>query len=387
MANKTMHHVIIGADTYEIVDQTARQTDTTLTQSGMAADAKAVGDALSGYGSGVPSSVRQAMLTLFQKAAYIEEGLADEVAVVQAWASEVTAITISASAISIHGATTSQLSAVTTPAGGAVTWESSNTAVATVSNTGLVTGVSNGTAVITARSGDVSATCTATVSGFATLTGIDAVYTQSGTVYDTASLNDLKTDLVVTGTYDDSTTAVITDYTLSGTLAEGTSTITVSYGGFTDTFTVVVSGPTIVVPTFDDGTVKYYSPQTTSSYVGLGYKASRSAYVLDAGEHKLRARQNDSTSFLNVEEVDLYPFLIPSGAETVTITSATSCGALIIVAQYTDGMYVRSNGTVNYDSNATSHTIDVSDYNDGTYYLIPSFNAVVSGEDASVTFA
>ena len=75
----------------------------------------------------------------------------------------------------------------------------------------------------------------------AELESISAVYTQSGTVYDTDSLDSLKTDLVVTATYVDSSTAVITSYTLSGTLIEGTSTITVAYGGKTATFTVNVT--------------------------------------------------------------------------------------------------------------------------------------------------
>lgn len=70
---------------------------------------------------------------------------------------------------------------------------------------------------------------------------IAAVYTQSGAVYDTDTIDSLKSDLVVTATYDDSTSAVITDYTLSGTLEEGTSVITVSYGGKTTTFTVTVT--------------------------------------------------------------------------------------------------------------------------------------------------
>lgn len=75
------------------------------------------------------------------------------------------------------------------------------------------------------------------------LVSISAVYTQSGTVYDTDSLNDLKDDLVVTATYSDSTTEAVpgSDYILSGTLAVGISTITVSYGGKTTTFTVTVS--------------------------------------------------------------------------------------------------------------------------------------------------
>lgn len=75
----------------------------------------------------------------------------------------------------------------------------------------------------------------------ATLTSISAVYTQSGTVYDTDSLDSLKTDLVVTAHYDDSSSEVVATYTLSGTLTAGTSTITVSYGGKSTTFSVTVT--------------------------------------------------------------------------------------------------------------------------------------------------
>lgn len=76
-----------------------------------------------------------------------------------------------------------------------------------------------------------------------TVSSISAVYTQSGTVYDTDSLDSLKSDLVVTATYSDTTTATVpsADYTLSGTLEAGTSTITVSYGGKTTTFSVTVT--------------------------------------------------------------------------------------------------------------------------------------------------
>lgn len=76
------------------------------------------------------------------------------------------------------------------------------------------------------------------------LESISAVYTQSGTVYDTDTLDDLKTDLVVTAHYDDSTTEIITNYALSGTLVEGISEITVMYGGKTTTFNVTVSSKT-----------------------------------------------------------------------------------------------------------------------------------------------
>lgn len=75
----------------------------------------------------------------------------------------------------------------------------------------------------------------------ADLVSISAVYTQPGKVYSTNTLDSLKSDLVVTALMSDQTTRTITDYTLSGTLTEGTSTITVSYEGQTATFTVTVS--------------------------------------------------------------------------------------------------------------------------------------------------
>lgn len=80
------------------------------------------------------------------------------------------------------------------------------------------------------------------------LSYITAVYTQSGTVYDTDSLDSLRDDLVVTAFYQGGGSKTVTDYTLSGTLTEGTSTITVSYGGKTATFEVAVTG---IVPLWE----------------------------------------------------------------------------------------------------------------------------------------
>lgn len=97
-----------------------------------------------------------------------------------------------------------------------------------------------GTQTITVSYGGKTTTFTVTVVALE-VDSIDAVFTQSGTIYTNDTLNTLKQYLTVTATYSDSTTAVVTDYTLSGTLGEGTRTITVSYGGKTDTFTVACS--------------------------------------------------------------------------------------------------------------------------------------------------
>lgn len=79
----------------------------------------------------------------------------------------------------------------------------------------------------------------------ANLTSISAVFTQGqNIIYDSDSLNTLKQYLVVTASYDDSSSETVTDYTLSGTLSTGTSTIMVTYGGKSATFTVTVTHAT-----------------------------------------------------------------------------------------------------------------------------------------------
>lgn len=221
----------------------AIETDTTLKVSGMAADAKAVGDEFAKDLWGVPLAVREAIYTLLNSAAYATTGLEDEIAVVETWAEEVYSLTLSADNLSLTGSTPQALIPTVVPPSASVTWSSSDSSIATVVG-GVVTGVSNGSCVITATAGGLSANCAVTVSGFATLESISAVYTQSGTVYDTDSLDSLKAGLVVTATYDDTSTATVPSdsYSLSGTLTVGTSTITVTYQGKTTTFSVPVNG-------------------------------------------------------------------------------------------------------------------------------------------------
>lgn len=70
---------------------------------------------------------------------------------------------------------------------------------------------------------------------------IEAVFEQGSTeIYPDTDLNELREFLIVTAYYEDDTTQVLTDYSLSGTLVVGTSTITVSYSRKTTTFTVTV---------------------------------------------------------------------------------------------------------------------------------------------------
>lgn len=77
-----------------------------------------------------------------------------------------TGITLDKSALTFTGDGTQTLTATVTPDGctDAITWESDNTSIATV-NGGIVTAIGNGSANITARCGNYSASCSVTVSG------------------------------------------------------------------------------------------------------------------------------------------------------------------------------------------------------------------------------
>lgn len=101
--------------------------------------------------------------------------------------------------------------------------------------------LSVGTSTITTTYSSFTDTFDVTVSVRPELVSIIADYDQSGSVYQGQSLDVLKPDLLVTANYSDSSTEVVTDYTLTGTLVEGTSTITVNYEGKTDTFDVTVT--------------------------------------------------------------------------------------------------------------------------------------------------
>lgn len=134
-----------------------------------------------------------------------------------------------------------------------------------------------------------------------TLTSISAVYTQSGTVYTTDTLDSLKSDLVVTAHCSDSSTSTVAsaDYTLSGTLTVGTSTITVSYGGKTDTFNVTVSADTT-------------HTETTSTLV------ANTDWAYSAGKLSLADGTVDSsTTTWNTSEM----IQIPSGTTSYAISA------------------------------------------------------------------
>lgn len=173
----------------------------------------------------------------------------------------------------------------------------------------------------------------------AEVVSITAVYTQSGTVYDTDSLNSLKDDLVVTAYYDDETSEVVTNYTLSGTLAEGTSTITVGYGGKTATFNVVVTAYWDYEWEFTDGL-----PETVGFVKGVGGTPTISMLsdglniTCDASGEYVRYSPNNTDTFLLAKGVLEVEFMLK-------VSGPDANGVRLIMSNGTDGITIRNNSS------------------------------------------
>lgn len=220
--------------------------------------------------NGAPQEVREAIYTLLSKAAYTETGLTDELAIVQAWAAEPPSVTNNLTHVTnSNTATMLEQGASYTGTLTADTGYTLGSVTVTMGGVDITATVySSGTITIPSVTGDIVITATAVVA----VASLSAVYTQSGTVYDTYVLDTLKADLVVTATYSDSSTATIpsTDYTLSGTLEAGTSTITVSYGGKTATFNVTVTEYSTAPVIATEGVVWSKDAPSTKTANGFG---------------------------------------------------------------------------------------------------------------------
>lgn len=139
------------------------------------------------------------------------------------------------------------------------------------------------------------------------LSSISCVYTQGGTVYDTDTLDSLKSDLVVTAHYSDYSTQTVTTYSLIGELVTGTSTITVSYGGKTTTFDVIV---TQLLPT---GYTKLsYVSANGSQYVNTGINETETIHA----EYEVAITAEPKVNGLHIlsSSHTYFPFLKGAGA-------------------------------------------------------------------------
>lgn len=194
-------------------------------------------------GSGLTDNVKTALLQIAQKVAYIDEhGQTYYNALYNALYPPADLVSITA-VYTQSGTvyTTASLDDLKSDLTVSAEWSDGSSSIVADTDYTLSGTLTEGTSTVTVNYGGKSTTFDVTVTAPPTLQSITATYTQSGTVYDTDTLDSLKSDLVVTANYSDGTSTTVTDYTLSGTLAEGTSVVTVSYGGKTATFNVTVT--------------------------------------------------------------------------------------------------------------------------------------------------
>ena len=182
---------------------------------------------------------------------------------------------------------------------------------------------------------------------------ITCVYTQTGTVYNTDSLDSLKDDLVVTAHYSDSTTKVLknSDYTLSGTLTAGTSTVSVHYGDLTTTFTVTVTARTLL--------------SISAVYTQSGYVYTDDSLDGLKTDLVVTATYSDSSSDVLQSSDYTLSGTLSSGTSAITVTYEDKTATFNVTV--TDILYAFENGT--YTFTTYGHTIKVEDGNTVTFTL------------------
>ena len=242
----------------------------------------------------------------------------------------VASVSVSPSTASVVAGRTVTLSATVRDASGAtltdrtVTWSSSNTAVATVSQSGVVTGLAPGSAVIFATSEGQSDQAAVTVTpvpvGSVTVAPTSSTVTVGATTQLSATVRDADgatvTDRVVTWTTSDPLIALVSGTGLVTGVNPGSATITATSEGRSGTSSVTVAP----VP------VASVTVAPASSTVAIGGSAQLSATLRDASGNTLIGRTVSWTSSAPaVASVDQNGLVRGLAAGSVTIT-ATSEG-------------------------------------------------------------
>lgn len=164
----------IGADgtQYETAGEAVRQQISDLHNANTALEDRVFALEEGGGGgssTGITNAVKQALLACFENVAWATEDGQDYYdALLASMEVPATAISVRPSTASFSSASkTQQLAASITPrdSSDTIVWTTSDSSVAMVSNSGLVTPIANGSCTITATAGNVSATCSVTVSG------------------------------------------------------------------------------------------------------------------------------------------------------------------------------------------------------------------------------
>ena len=251
-------------------------------------------------------------------------------------AAPVASVTVTPPSASINVGQTATLTAQTLDGSGGVltgrgvAWSSSNTQVATVSQSGVVTGVAPGSATITATSEGKSGTAAITVSAVPVATVTVAPATLPLTVGQTGTLtattrdaaNNILTGRAVTWSSSNTNVATVANGTVTA-VAPGTATITATSEGKSGTATVTVTAVPVASVTV--------SPTTASLTTGQTQQIT--ATPRDVAGNALAGRtvtwQTGNAAVATVTQAGLITAAGP-GNTTVTATSEGKTGTVTV---------------------------------------------------------
>lgn len=242
-----------------------------------------------------------------------------------------------------------------------VTAHYSDQSTETVTTYTLSGTLAEGTSTITVLYGGKATTFDVEVTSIPTVSSISAVYTQSGTVYNTDNIDSLKNNLVVTATWTDSSTTVIesTNYTLSGTLTVGVSTITVSYIDKTTTFNVTVTqNPDILISDYDAFVKGFVTYSNRGKEVNTTYKKGAGAILIDvpleAGcTFSLPDYTNYKFSISKIYQTGAeVPYIIADSTQDYTLSAQDAEDAVAITVAHRNSDEMTASEIAFLDSNA-----------------------------------
>ena len=188
-----------------------------------------------------------------------------------------------------------------------------------------------------------------------TLSSISAVYNGSVKVGETVN----KADFTVTATYSDSTTATVTDFTIStvDTTTAGSKTVTITYEGKTCTVTITVAESTVTPDPEDPSTGTEYSAVFTDKLLsvesgGITFTADKAGYGYDASGRGVQFLQ--SGGVVNLTSASSF-----NGITSISVAVATNASGGMDISASVGGTAFKVDGASPYHLAKTSGTTPV----------------------------
>jgi len=259
------------------------------------------------------------------------------------------------------------------------TWTSSNSNVATVSTSGVVTGVASGAASITAKSGTFTNSAAITVSGGSSVTLTAIAISPAGP---TIPINTSQ-QLTATGSYSDASSRDLTSLVTwsSSTIANatvdaaglvsgigaGTATITATLGSVSKSTSVTVTAPTI--------TSISVTPDDLTLAIGINQQFTASANYSDGSAQDLVGGVTWTSSTTSVATIDNNGLaaILAAGATTITATvgSFSDSATITVVPAHLTSLTI-SPATVSIAAGTQQQFTATGNFDDGSTQVLTS---------------